>query len=97
MTGPASNDRRIASEVGPDQARQALIALRAEVGKAVIGQDAAVTGLVIALLCRGHVFHRLLQRREQTPDTLPQPLNFDSLQPDGAHDSPPPKRINGPT
>ena len=28
---------------------------RAEVGKAVIGQDAAVTGLVIALLCRGHV------------------------------------------
>jgi MoxR-like ATPase len=29
--------------------------LRAEVGKAVIGQDATVTGLVIALLCRGHV------------------------------------------
>ena len=55
MTGPASNDHRMASGVGPDQARQALIALRAEVGKAVIGQDAAVTGLVIALLCRGHV------------------------------------------
>ena len=36
-------------------ARDALIALRAEVGKAVVGQDAAVTGLVIALLCRGHV------------------------------------------
>ncbi|HEV2889696.1 MAG TPA: MoxR family ATPase [Frankiaceae bacterium] len=35
--------------------REALIALRAEVGKAVVGQDAAVTGLVIALLCRGHV------------------------------------------
>lgn len=35
--------------------RAALIALRAEVAKAVIGQDAAVTGLVIALLCRGHV------------------------------------------
>jgi MoxR-like ATPase len=35
--------------------RAALGALRAEVGKAVIGQDAAVTGLVIALLCRGHV------------------------------------------
>ena len=31
------------------------MALRAEVGKAVIGQDAAITGLVIALLCRGHV------------------------------------------
>ena len=28
---------------------------RTEVGKAVVGQDAAVTGLVIALLCRGHV------------------------------------------
>jgi MoxR-like ATPase len=36
-------------------ARQALAAVRAEVGKAVVGQDAAVTGLVIALLCRGHV------------------------------------------
>ncbi len=35
--------------------REALEALRAEVGKAVVGQDAAVTGLVIALLCRGHV------------------------------------------
>ncbi|GII33150.1 ATPase AAA [Planotetraspora mira] len=29
--------------------------MRAEVGKAVVGQDAIVTGLVIALLCRGHV------------------------------------------
>ncbi|MGK5676188.1 AAA family ATPase [Micromonospora sp. URMC 106] len=29
--------------------------LRAEVAKAVVGQDAVVTGLVIALLCRGHV------------------------------------------
>ena len=36
-------------------ARDALLALRGEVGKAVVGQDAAVTGLVIALLCRGHV------------------------------------------
>ncbi len=35
--------------------RAALGAVRAEVGKAVVGQDAAVTGLVIALLCRGHV------------------------------------------
>jgi MoxR-like ATPase len=32
-----------------------LTAVRAEVGKAVVGQDAVVTGLVIALLCRGHV------------------------------------------
>jgi MoxR-like ATPase len=37
------------------QARSALLALRGEVAKAVVGQDAAVTGLVIALLCRGHV------------------------------------------
>ncbi|MGQ0632019.1 MAG: AAA family ATPase [Sporichthyaceae bacterium] len=36
-------------------AHAALVALRAEVGKAVIGQDAAVTGLVVALTCRGHV------------------------------------------
>ena len=36
-----------------DPARAALGRLRAEVGKAVVGQDAVVTGLVIALLCRG--------------------------------------------
>ncbi|GIG55396.1 AAA family ATPase [Demequina activiva] len=36
-------------------ARASLSALRAEVGKAVVGQDQIVTGLVIALLCRGHV------------------------------------------
>ncbi len=42
---------------GPPEsdARDALIALRAEVAKAVIGQDAAVSGLVVALLCEGHV------------------------------------------
>ncbi|ETK33549.1 AAA family ATPase [Microbispora sp. ATCC PTA-5024] len=40
---------------GSDAAREALGALRAEVAKAVVGQDAVVTGLVIALLCRGHV------------------------------------------
>ena len=38
-----------------DAARESLRLLRAEVAKAVVGQDAAVTGLVIALLCRGHV------------------------------------------
>jgi MoxR-like ATPase len=38
-----------------DPARAALLAVRAEVAKAVVGQDAAVTGLVIALLARGHV------------------------------------------
>lgn len=39
---------------GPDP-RQALLDVRTEVAKAVVGQDAVVTGLVIALLCRGHV------------------------------------------
>lgn len=36
-------------------ARASLEALRSEIAKAVVGQDAAVTGLVVALLCRGHV------------------------------------------
>jgi len=40
---------------GASAAREALAGLRAEVAKAVVGQDAVVTGLVIALLCRGHV------------------------------------------
>ncbi len=39
----------------PGTARAALEALRAEIAKAVVGQDPAVTGLVVALLCRGHV------------------------------------------
>ena len=43
---------------GPDpaqRARAALTRLRAEVAKVVVGQDPVVTGVVIALLCRGHV------------------------------------------
>jgi MoxR-like ATPase len=43
------------STAGTERAHEALVSLRAEVGKAVVGQDAAVTGLVIALICRGHV------------------------------------------
>ena len=35
--------------------REALAAVRSEVGKAVVGQEAAVTGLLGALLVRGHV------------------------------------------
>ncbi|HEX8496101.1 MAG TPA: MoxR family ATPase [Actinomycetales bacterium] len=38
-----------------EAARAALQAVRVEVAKAVVGQEAAVTGLVIALLARGHV------------------------------------------
>ncbi len=37
------------------QLREAFANLRTEVGKAVVGQDAAVTGLTIALLASGHV------------------------------------------
>ena len=36
-------------------AHRALGALRAEIGKAVVGNDQAVMFLVLALLCRGHV------------------------------------------
>ena len=39
----------------PGTARASLESLRAEIAKAVVGQDPAVTGLVVALLCRGHV------------------------------------------
>ncbi|SOD64915.1 MoxR-like ATPase [Streptomyces zhaozhouensis] len=39
----------------PEAPHAVLESLRAEIGKAVVGQDAAVTGLVVALLCRGHV------------------------------------------
>ncbi|UFS61152.1 AAA family ATPase [Subtercola endophyticus] len=35
--------------------RAALSAVRTEVAKAVVGQDGAVTGLLVALLARGHV------------------------------------------
>ncbi|MDN5858331.1 MAG: MoxR family ATPase [Pseudonocardia sp.] len=37
-----------------EAARAALHGVRREVAKAVVGQDAAVTGLVVALLCRRH-------------------------------------------
>ncbi|TFD32339.1 MoxR family ATPase [Cryobacterium sp. TMT1-19] len=38
-----------------DTLRGSLAQVRTEVGKAVVGQDGAVTGLIIALLARGHV------------------------------------------
>ena len=38
-----------------DPLRQSLLDVRTEVAKAVVGQDGAVTGLIIALLARGHV------------------------------------------
>ena len=38
-----------------EEARARLAAVRSEVAKAVVGQDAAVSGLLVALLCGGHV------------------------------------------
>jgi len=54
-------------ELPGEAARRALLALRTEVAKAVVGQEAAVTGLVIALLARGHV---LLEGVPGTAKTL---------------------------
>ncbi|MEU9504907.1 MoxR family ATPase [Micromonospora sp. NPDC048170] len=53
MTRPAGTAEP--PTVDPADPRAALHRLRTEVAKAVVGQDAVVTGLVIALLCRGHV------------------------------------------
>ena len=50
MTLPTTRD-----PVAPDEAREALNAVRSEVAKAVVGQDAAVSGLLVALLSGGHV------------------------------------------
>jgi MoxR-like ATPase len=44
-----------ADQEAAEAARAALTLLRTEVAKAVVGQDAVVTGLAIALLCQGHV------------------------------------------
>ena len=41
--------------VSAGEAREALARVRTEVAKAVVGQDAAVSGLLVALLSRGHV------------------------------------------
>ena len=47
--------------------RAALLALRTEVAKAVVGQDGVVSGLLVALLCQGHV---LLEGVPGTAKTL---------------------------
>ncbi|WP_245563428.1 AAA family ATPase [Longispora albida] len=55
LNGGGVVDSGFAGAGTSESAREALNSLRAEVGKVVIGQDAVVTGVVIALLCRGHV------------------------------------------
>jgi MoxR-like ATPase len=56
MTTPTSSEpsRDPGSDAASD-ARERLGAVRTEVAKAVVGQDAAVSGLLVALLCGGHV------------------------------------------
>ncbi len=49
MTTPAEH------QLESDRARAALSAVRGEVAKTVVGQDSAVAGILIALLCRGHI------------------------------------------
>ncbi len=54
-TDPTAVPATPAAPEPADGARASLEALRSEIAKAVVGQDPTVTGLVVALLCRGHV------------------------------------------
>ncbi len=65
---------------GQPGARDALHAIRGEVAKAVVGQDAAVSGLVVALLCQGHVLLEGVPGVAKTllVRTLARTLNLDS-------------------
>ena len=55
LTARVTHSAPVPAPAPSAELRDALGDVRAEVAKAVVGQDAAVTGLVIALLCRGHV------------------------------------------
>ena len=52
---PHAADAPVPLAVPDKDPRSSLEAVRVEVGKAVVGQDSVITGLVICLLCRGHV------------------------------------------
>ena len=66
-TSPAAPGPNLAKSTAPlaeasadpaassERARAALLAVRGEVAKAVVGQDAAVSGIIICLLSRGHI------------------------------------------
>ncbi len=53
MTENTENPTTLSAPSGDPRA--ALVRVRDEVAKAVVGQDAAVAGLLVALLCRGHI------------------------------------------
>jgi MoxR-like ATPase len=48
-------NEQMTEQVQDSSLRDSFTAVRTEVGKAVVGQDGAVTGLIIALLAGGHV------------------------------------------
>jgi MoxR-like ATPase len=52
---PPASAPAAAASADDQPARTVLGRVRDEIGKAVVGQEAVLTGLVIALLCRGHV------------------------------------------
>jgi len=52
---PAAGSAPARPASGAAGPREALAAVRDEVGKAVIGQEPVVSGLLIALICEGHV------------------------------------------
>ncbi len=51
-SGPAG---AVPSPAGTDALRDAFGRLRAEVGKAVVGQEGAVSGMIVGILAQGHV------------------------------------------
>ncbi len=62
MSGPTDDHDRPTTDAGSsapgpgdDALRERLSAVRGEVAKVVVGQEGAVTGLLVALLCGGHV------------------------------------------
>jgi len=64
---PAPTDPAPTDPADQAAARAALDAVRTELGRAVVGQSGAVSALVVALLCRGHV---LLEGVPGTAKTL---------------------------
>jgi MoxR-like ATPase len=55
MTDTGTVGARVDARAASPALREQFTRVRAEVGKAVVGQDGAVTGLIIALLAGGHV------------------------------------------
>jgi len=52
---PSSPDPAVPTAAEAERARESLERVRAEIGKVIVGQDGVISGLVTALLVRGHV------------------------------------------